>query len=196
MLYSKRSISATLVLAALVGVTSWLSIRTAKEGHQIIRSNIVSQIIHHATVVQMNAEGLPHYQTNIQKITRFRNNDSLLADVHGTLYEQDRKLPAWRLQAKQGKITRSNHKIVLWNHVIIGRKSNAYASPITLTTNTLTLYPKRRFAETAAPVTIFQPGTANVTTAIGMQVNAKTHTATLLSHVHSVFDPHAKNRSS
>ena len=196
MLYSKRSISATLVLAALVGVTSWLSIRTAKEGHQVIRSNIVSQIIHDATVVQMNAEGLPHYQTNIQKITRFRNNDSLLANVHGTLYEQDRKLPAWQLQAKQGKVIRGNHKIVLWNHVIIGRKGNAYASPITLTTNTLTLYPKRRFAETAAPVTIFQPGTANVTTAIGMHVNAKTHTATLLSHVHSVFDPHAKNRSS
>lgn len=190
-MYSKRSIVSTSLLILLVALTSWFSIKNQKFQIPQLRPKMVSETIDNANVTKMNADGNMEYQAHAIHITKLHSGKTLLTQLTGKFYNTDQKIPPWRIQAQKGQLTNTNQKLTLWDHVVISRTANTYATPYRITTSVLYVYPKQHRAHTPAPVTIYQPGTPNVTTATGLNANMKTKTINLLSDVRSIYDTHA-----
>ena len=62
-------------------------------------------------------------------------------------------------------------------------------------TSPLFIYPKNNSAYTPAPVTLSQPGTHNITHAVGMRATSTPLTVDLLSQVDSTYEPPQKTNS-
>lgn len=194
-MYSKRSIFSTFLLILLVAVTSWFSIKNQKFQMPHIRPQMVSETIANAIVTKMNQKGQVQYQAHANHIIKLQSGKTFLTTVHGTLYAKNRSMPPWQIRADKGELTHSNRELTLIDNVVIYRHANALAAPYKLTTTILHIFPKRHYAKTLAPVTIYQPGTPNITTGIGMTANMHNKTITLLSDVHSTYDTHAKYKN-
>ncbi len=191
-MYSKRSIFSTILLILLVATTSWFSIKNQKFQTPNILPEMVSETILNAAITKMNHQGQIQYQAHADHITKLQNGKTFLTAIHGILYPKNRSLPPWQIRANKGELTQSNRELTLSDDVVIYRQANALAAPYRLTTNTLHIFPHQHYARTSEPVTIYQPGTPNVTTGIGMTADMHTKTITLLSDVHSTYDTHAK----
>lgn len=197
-MYSKRSISAFVGLIALVSVTSWLSVITQQVETVDLSPSEVTTIIKGARLSQMTLDGKLDYTAAVDTIKRQQNQVSQLHQVTAKLFPQNAQMPPWVLTSRQGRFIQTPQEIQLWDHVVIERSGNTYAAPYKLSTNTLNIFPQQNIARTDAPVTIYQPGTPNVTIGVGLLANFNTQTVKLLSSVDSTFDTqaeyeHAKN---
>lgn len=194
-MFSKRSIFTTAGLILLVGLTNYLSLKSTARRGQAKKGVHITGTAETASMAQMTALGKLDYSGNAAKVVRYSNGKARLYQLSATLFNQ-KQLPPWQATSDNAWSYPNNSKIDLWGNVHFWRKASAINKPLDYQSPQLTLYPHRNYAETATKVRIAEPGTSNVTTAVGMEAWPKAQKVKLLSKVKSIYEAPKKSLSS
>lgn len=186
-MFSKRSVFTTIGLIIAVGVTNYLSLKSISNRHYEGNEVHITGIGETVHVKQMNKLGQIDYTGNAVKVIRYSDGKSRLYTLNAKLYNDKGEQP-WYAKSDNAWSYSGHSKVLLWGNVNIWRPKGPLNKPIKLVTSKLTLYPKKDYAETDQFVTISEPGTQTVTTAVGMQAWSKLENVKLLSKVHSIYD--------
>lgn len=147
----------------------------------------VTGIAQDISVKQMTKSGQINYTGQASKVTRYSDGKARIYQLKSTLFNTNHT-PPWQATANNAWSYPGNSKVNLWGDVNIWRASGPSTSPIHYQSAQLTLFPHRNYAETSDSVRIFEPGTQNVTTAIGMRAWSDLEKVELLSKVKSIYD--------
>lgn len=131
-------------------------------------------------ILMLNEQGTPAYQLRSERATHQRNDDSTLLKQPNLLYYRPGDAHPWLLQAQQGVVTQGGDQVEMVDDVLLQRQDPTEPTA-RMTTQALTLYPERDYAETAQSVRIETAGSA--TTATGMQIFLDDGRLELLSNV-------------
>lgn len=141
------------------------------------------------TSTKMGDDGLPAYTLSAISMVHYPDDDSThLTRPHFTRYgfSGGRTM---HILAQRGEVSRDGKEAFFYDHVEVIREDPDPAKTLTMTTSYLHLIPDNEYAETDKPVTIRDAHT--IVTAVGLQLNNKTHIAKLLSHVKGHYDKNA-----
>jgi len=154
-------------------------------------TGIVTQtgVVQNLSLNQTNQLGQLAYSATIDSITQFSNGNNNFMNLNATAYNQNND-PPWHLIAPNGQTLDNNNQIVLAGNVVLFREATAKASAIRVETQSATIYSQENYAQTTYPIKIYEPGTKNVTTAVGANANFKTQQVSLLSQVISTYEPY------
>lgn len=131
-------------------------------------------------ILMFSQQGTPAYQLRSERATHQRDDDSTLLEQPNLLYYRPGEEHPWLLKAQQGTVTQGGEQVEMIDDVLLQRQDPS-APTARMTTQALTLYPERDYAETAQSVRIETAG--SVTTATGMQVFLDDGRLELLSNV-------------
>lgn len=131
-------------------------------------------------ILMFNGQGTSAYQLRSTRATHQRTDDSTQLEQPNLLYYRPGEEHPWLLQAQQGAVTKGGNQVQLNTDVLLQRQDPTEPSA-RMTTQALTLFPERDYAETAQSVRIETAG--SVTTADGMQVFLDDGRLELLSNV-------------
>ena len=145
-------------------------------------------------ITQINQQGDPSYFTTATQATHYSDNSIRVHNINTTVISYT-KAPDWELHADYGRVYNNNNVINLWDHVRADRPAGNGFRPLAFRTTTLTVYPNKNIVETNKPVTFYQPGTQNITHAVGMHANTKTKIVNILSDVRSTYEANKQNTS-
>lgn len=140
-----------------------------------------------AQILMFNPQGAPAYRLRSARATHQRSDDSTLLEQPNLLYYRPGEEHPWLLKAQQGVVTGGSEQVDMIDDVLLQRQDPA-APTARMTTQALTLYPERDYAETAQSVRIETAG--SVTTATGMQVYLNDGRLELLSNVRGQHELH------
>lgn len=184
---SREATFSVIALSALVTITSWMAIKNSEIPPE---TGVVTQtgFIQNLTLNQTNSLGLLAYSATVDTITQFSNGNNNFTNLAVTSYNQT-NAQTWHLTAPTGQTLDNNTQIVLSGNVLLSRNATQNAAPIRVETPEVTIYPQENYAQTSYPISIFEPGTKNITTAVGAKAYFKTQQVTLLSQVNSIYEP-------
>ncbi|MDF2529593.1 MAG: export transporter periplasmic protein LptC [Gammaproteobacteria bacterium] len=184
---SKQATFSTLALGVLVSLTSWMAIKNSEIPAD---SGIVTQtgVIENVTLHQTNQLGQLAYSSSVSTITQYSNGNNSFTNLSATAYNQA-GTPPWHLTAPQGQTINNNAQVTLSGNVTLYRDASKNSRPLQIETQSITIYPQQNYANTTYPITIFEPGTKNITTAIGAEAYFKLQRVILLSQVNSTYEP-------
>ncbi|MDF2690509.1 MAG: export transporter periplasmic protein LptC [Gammaproteobacteria bacterium] len=184
---SKQAAFSTIALGVLVSITSWMAIKNSEIP---VDSGVVTQtgFIEHVTLHQTNQLGQLAYSGSVDSITQFSNGNNNFTNLLATAYNQAGS-PPWHLSAPQGQTLNNNNQVILSGNVVLTRDASTKIRPISIQTQSVTIYPQQNYAETSYPISITEPGTRNITTAVGAEAYFKLQRVTLLSQVNSTYEP-------
>lgn len=141
-----------------------------------------SRVTHIAT----DKEGHISSTLESNRVIHFTNSQTTVFTAPKlTIISKNNKNP-WIITAEKGKSYEKENRVVLQGHVKIHQDGTAKAPAITLHTSTLTVYTKKKIAQTQAPVTIERKGL--VVHAKGLRGDLEKGTMELLSNVHGIYD--------
>ena len=189
LIFSKRSILSFIGLAAAVIITSWYSIKSSEEGMIPQPTGVVENgIANHVHLQQYDLKGILAYEGNAETAIQYSDQTVRLQKVIGTYYTTPPQ-PNWHGKADQAHINADDSLITLTGNVELSRPAAKSYPSLQMTTSKLLLYPNSHSAYTMAPVTLSEPGTQNITHAVGLQATETPETLTLLSKVDSTYEP-------
>ncbi|MCF6765082.1 LPS export ABC transporter periplasmic protein LptC [Thiotrichales bacterium 19S3-7] len=197
MFFSKRSVASTLVLAALVGFTSWLTIESSGTFHskQKLPNDFVTNVATDTTLYQMNEKGSLRYKAFATHLEKFANDDVDMTQVNMTMEPQKPGDLPWNIVSNHGYLSDKNNKLKLWGNVVITRPGNGKDKPpLKITTSLLYVYPNKDYAETDKFVKMEQVGSKNVITGVGMKAHMHPEKIQLLSKVKSYYESSKNDR--
>jgi len=117
------------------------------------------------------------------------NDSTFLSEPLFSLFLK--KNESWELAAKYGRLKENNELLLLWDQVNLTQKKQACVIPSArLTTSVLTIYLKKKTADTSLPVTIVQAN--QVIQAVGLHADFTKKTIQLLSQVTAQVKPTKK----
>ncbi len=129
--------------------------------------------------VQFQEDGTRHYEMTADKVEHIKASDiSLLTRPQLQAYNGT-ELP-WHVQSERGEVGPQGTEVELIDKVRVAR-TDAKGRPTILTTERLTLFPEKDYAETGQPVRI--EAANGVTTATGMKAYLNEGRMLLLSNV-------------
>ena len=170
-------------LAIVLGLSvGYFNIRPASFDSQL-RISDPSQpdfYMENARILMLNAEGTPAYQLTSERATHQREDSSTLLTKPELLFYREGEAQPWLLEADRGVVTTGGDRVDLEQNVLLQQQDPNRATT-QLTTQALTLFPQRDYAETAQDVRIEAAG--SVTTATGMKVFLNDGRLELLSTV-------------
>jgi LPS export ABC transporter protein LptC len=188
-MFSKYSVASTFVLVFAVGATSIIAMRSNNflfkllEHHSHSPQSIASGI----TLKQFGPQGALKYHGTAKTGKEYADGSMHLIHTRMTFYQK--KGPPWHTSSDKAIITDNQSKVDLIGHVVLTRPATKTQHAMKIITTHLMLYPHRHYAYTDAPVTFSQPGTHNITHAIGMEAYSQPQERLyLLSDVRSTFD--------
>jgi LPS export ABC transporter protein LptC len=184
---SKSSLLMGTVLSAMVALTSWLALHSENTA-PAVPSSLPTGYAHHINVQQMTAQGVLYYQLNAQAASQHGDDWVNLKKPSGKLYDQAQAAP-WQFSANYGKVLNQHDKIILTGNVIFNRIASIAGPALKFNTEYLTINTVDKTAATPYPVKFTQPGTGNVTTAVGMNASFNAKVLNLLSKVDSYYEP-------
>lgn len=187
---SKQSGFSVLALSILVSITSWMAVKNSEippDTGVISQTGLIKNLVLHQT----NSQGELSYSASADTITQFSNGNNNFTNLSVISYNQNNS-PPWQLTAPQGQTLNNNNQVVLSGGVNLFRQASGKYHQIRVETQSATLYPQENYAVTAYPITIYEPGTPNITTAIGAKAYFKTQQVMLLSQVNSIYEPQAR----
>lgn len=193
-MFSKRSIFTTAGLILLVGLTNYLSLKSISRRAHEPKGVHVTGIAEKLTIEQMTLSGHPDYIGKAKKAVRYSDGKARLYRLKAELFNQ-RALSPWYATADNAWSYPGNSKVNLWGNVHLWRKKTPLNKAIDYQSPQLTLYPHRNYAETKTTVRISEPGTPNITTAVGMKAWPKVQRVKLLSKVKSIYEAPQKTVS-
>jgi LPS export ABC transporter protein LptC len=189
--FSKRSIISTISLTLVVGMTSWIAIKSAQnyQTASTVPEDFVTNFGKDVEFSQMDDKGDIKYIANAANFTRLENGISKLQTVKLVIYGNDQSQKPWVLTSNLADIANNNTKINLKGDVILSQAGNGEQSPpIQMTTEQAYVYPKKDTAHTEKPVKIIEPCTENIMTGVGMDAKFNPTTVKLLSQVRTYYD--------
>lgn len=176
---SKQSFfSFTLLLVAL-GFSGWLfytnNISKMTVAHNHAKTPDAFMV--NASYLSFNAAGKLGNSFQIARMMHFSNNQSLFTKPALVIYGENKE--PWHIMANYGQSQMGIQEVHLWNDVVIHRPAGIKDHEMTITTNSLTIFPQIQSALTNQAITISQPGiTVNST---GLRANLKKGEIELLS---------------
>jgi lipopolysaccharide export system protein LptC len=184
---SREATISVIALSLLVTVTSWMAIKNSEIPPE---TGVVTQtgFIENLSLNQTNQQGDLAYSATVDTITQFSNGNNNFTNLNATAYNQNNS-PPWHLMAPTGQTLDNNTQVVLSGNVVMLRDATANTAPIRVETSSITIYPQTNTAATTYPIKIYQPGTKNITTAVGAKADFKAQVVTLLSQVNSTYEP-------
>lgn len=171
-----------LVAALLVAIGYW-NIRPESFMQQPAASSAeqpaVDFYVLNSRTVQFQEDGSRHYEMTADKVEHIKASDiSLLTRPELQAYNGG-ELP-WHVQSERGEVGPQGAEVELIDKVRVAR-TDAKGRPTILTTERLTLFPEKDYAETGQPVRI--EAANGVTTATGMKAYLNEGRMLLLSNV-------------
>lgn len=129
---------------------------------------------------RLGKDGEPQHVLAAVKMIHYPDDDSShLTRPHFTRLGKD--APPLHITAQQGLVSRDGENVYLTGSVRVSREGGMGREPMTVDTEALHIIPDKDFAVTERPVTIRTP--TAVVTAVGLELDNKTHTMKLLSRV-------------
>ena len=93
----------------------------------------------------------------------------------------------WEIDSEEATALHGGQQITFEKHVVIHQDQNEHKVPSTFKTESLTYYPKEKFATTLEKVTFIQPG--QVVEATGMNAYLAEKRVQLLSKTRGIYEP-------
>lgn len=172
--------------------SGWLAIKNSQlpetDGNLVVQTGQATSL----RLTQINQQGNPSYTTTATQATQYSDGSIRLHDINTTVVSYT-KAPNWQLHADYGRVHHDNSIIDLWDQVHATRPAGNGFRALAFRTSTLTIYPNKNLVETDKAVTFYQPGTQNITRAVGMHANTKTKMIHLLSDVRSTYEASKQN---
>lgn len=129
-------------------------------------------------ILMLNERGTPAYELTSARATHQSSDDSTKLDKPSLTFYRAADREPWLLEADHGVVTEEGDRVELTDNVLLQSQAQPDRR---MTTQALTLFPARNYAETAQSVRIEDAN--NVTTAVGMHVYLNDGRLELLSTV-------------
>ncbi len=131
-------------------------------------------------ITRMNPDsGKPQDELQTPLMVHYEGKTTI-TQPHFIIFQINGQQP-WNLSGDHGETQSGMDILNLWGNVVLAEAPGPQNQAMTITTSAVTIYPKKKYAETVQPVVGSQPG--NVLQAIGMHTDFKTGIVTLLSNV-------------
>lgn len=149
-------------------------------------STTTDMIVNHLTVHQFDTEGrLANYiQTPLMHHIA-ENNTHWLKTPHIIVSQQNQ--PAWEIHAQQATALYGGQQITFNQNVVIHQGKDKNTQESTLTTETITYFPKDKLAKTPLDITYERAG--NIVQAKGMEAYLSEKRVKLLSQARGTYAP-------
>lgn len=178
-----RAPLAVLVIGALAAASNWISRESRGPELPADIPAAPDYFTRDFVAVTTGPDGTRQRELKAEQMLHLPESDTLeLTAPRLTLYEKT--VPRWQISATRGRVEQDGDKVLLEGQVLL---QQAEPAQLELATEILQIYPDRRYAETAAPVTMTAP--EGRVAAVGMQADMNRRQITLLSNVHGRYEP-------
>tara|TARA_R110000796_G_scaffold241303_3_gene362792 strand:- start:13576 stop:14163 length:588 start_codon:yes stop_codon:yes gene_type:complete len=170
-------------LALVIGVSvGYFNIRPASFDNtlRISDPNQPDFFMENNRILMLNGQGTPAYELTSARATHQSSDDATLLEKPRLIFYRGDTAEPWLLEAEHGVVTENGDRVELTDNVLLQSQDPTQARR-RMTTQALTLFPDRDYAETAQSVRIEDAD--NVTTAVGMHVYLNDGRLELLSTV-------------
>ena len=149
----------------------------------------INAFMTNATYTQFNKLGQLHTRMQTPNMEHYTENDTSFFIKPRILIYTSNRIP-WHIKSDYAKSKHGMKKVYLWGNVVLHQPQLENYPETTILTSTLTVYPKRSFAETDQEVTIHRP--SSVIKGKGVTANFKTGIIKLLEQSRGVYEPSTK----
>ncbi|MEW5942875.1 MAG: LPS export ABC transporter periplasmic protein LptC [Pseudomonadota bacterium] len=141
------------------------------------------------TMTRMGKDGAPQHTLAAAKMVHYPDDDSThLTNPHYT--RLDKEKPPLHIRAQRGLVSSNGEHVYFTGGVQVVREAGRGKDQVTAATEFLHVIPDKDLALTDKAVTIRTPTV--VMTAVGLELNNKTHTMKLLSRVKGHYEKTAR----
>lgn len=191
-MYSVKQYLSSFVLVLSTAVSSWLVYKLPTQTtSSTIPADINKSYMSNVVIMRMDAiSGKP--QDELQTELMVHSNIDGKTDIvkpHFVIFQAVGE--PWNLYGDHGQTQNALDVLDLWGNVVLTEPAGPYNQKITLTTSAVTIYPKKKYAETMQPITGTQPGSE--LRAIGMHTDFQTGIVNLLSNVQGTSEGQTKS---
>lgn len=179
-----------LLLAAIL-VSLWsflLSSQTSKTPRPHSSTQQPDAWMENVSALILNELGKPVLRIETPRMTHYPEDDTTRLVQPRVVYYRDSPEP-WHVNAETATATHGIHSILFRNHVFVRHSADLANPDILLQTESLSIFPDRKEANTADAVKITQPNATIY--AVGMSANLNTGIIHLLSDTRSEYVPAA-----
>ena len=176
-----------LPLLALLAGSYWLSIQVQPlpEVDRTTRHEVDFTVEQLSSTV-LDTQGKPRYVLSAQKLWHFPDDDTTHMQLPQFTQFSERAPPLY-VSSKTGSFTHKGEAVSLTNEVRLLRASNAALKEIRLETELLHIIPARDWMDTPSAITFYNG--KDVVTAVGMELDNRARTLSLLSNIKATHDP-------
>lgn len=183
---SKKTFVLSLVLVSALAFSTWLIRKSITEEQTTAHNSTDTPdaFMVNATYVRMDQNGNIHNKIFVSRMEHYAANDtSDFTNPEVMIYGQD-QMP-WKVTANYGQSESGIEEVHLWDNVKIHQSAGTNNNELTITTNSLTIFPQEQSAATNQPITIAQPGT--VVNSVGLKANLQKGEVQLLSQAKGTY---------
>lgn len=183
---NRRILLVTMLVALVVLLNNWLSGQReeATAEREAAARHVAEYFLRDFAATTMDAQGRPEQRLTAGQMVRYADDGVMeLTEPRLTLYA-DGAAP-WQIDAARGQLSGDGERLQLEGGV---RVTRAEADGLLeLTTNTLLLKPRDRYAESDAPLTLTHP--QGRVDAVGLRAYMKEERLVLLAQVRGSYVP-------
>jgi lipopolysaccharide export system protein LptC len=183
-----KNIGITALIIIAISLSSW-SILLSKTLHRVTALPSpyeVDSFMQDVVAIIFNQEGNPTLSLITPKMLHFAaNNTTKITTPHVTIFRESPK--PWYIDSDLAIANEGINEILFVNNVSIHHPADSDNPNTSMQTDSLTVFPKTKTAQTDKPVLFMQPETT--IHAIGMLANLATGTIKLLSQAKGEYAP-------
>ncbi|MEQ1532867.1 MAG: LPS export ABC transporter periplasmic protein LptC [Sideroxydans sp.] len=185
--YKLRAWLPLLPLLALLAGSYWLSIQVQPlpEVDRTARHEVDFTVDQLSSTV-LDAQGMPRYVLSAQKLWHFPDDDTTHLQLPQFTQFSDSAPPLY-VSSKTGELTHKGEQVRLIDEVRLLREGNTTLKAIRLETDLLHIVPARDWIDTPSAITFYNG--KDVVTAVGMELDNRARTLSLLSNIKATHDP-------
>jgi LPS export ABC transporter protein LptC len=191
-LFSKRSIFSTLGLTLLVGLTSWIAVKST-DSYKFTENppkDFIANQGYGFEYEQYRPSGTIAYKGNAESVVRLENGQSKMQQLAIKIYPQNSASRPWHVDATKAKSFKKTKVIHLSEQVTIKHPGNSKQSKpaLKITMPKASVFPEKNYAETDSPVKLIEQDSPNVLTGVGLKAWFKPLKIKLLSQVRGFYN--------
>lgn len=186
-MFTLKNTMIALLLILAAGLSSW-SIFISKKAHVSAsgKSTEPDAFMENVIATIINKEGVRTLLIESPRMVHYADNDTTVIESPRITVYRNSPEP-WHINSDYAKATQGTNKIFFWSNVVIHHPYDESTPITTFKTNTLTVFPQEKLAQTADEVTLTQP--ESVVRAIGMTANLNDGEVKLLSQARGEYVP-------
>lgn len=181
-----KSTAFYIILFFLLCIASIFILHHPEKKAPATHEKIVDNFINKAKFTEFNQEGGLKSEITADTVTNYQNSGATYFVKPRILVYSDQKIP-WRIHSDEATMEKVNNVTTLSGHVVIHQLQTIGHPETFIYTSTLTVYPKKSYAETEAPVQIRRRDM--VISGIGLTANLKTGQYQLHTETKAILQP-------